>query len=169
MNDADMRLFKHLLGKVIRIEDKLDQLLAKKKRKPRSATSDYPDWFEDMWINYPKRAGSNPKGRAMTAVSARLQLHTGLYNIDLEQGVERYRKFCDATGKTGTEFVMQAATFFGPDKHYENDWAIPKPKADPYAKPDVYSQAHKTVDVDKIGRGDADLDTSTNPYAEDMT
>ena len=21
---------------------------------------------------------------------------------------------------------MQAATFFGPDKHYENDWAIPR-------------------------------------------
>ena len=42
--------------------------------------------------------------------------------------IQRYAKFCDATGKTGTEYVMQAATFFGPDKHYENDWTIPATK-----------------------------------------
>jgi hypothetical protein len=45
-----------------------------------------------------------------------------------ELGAQRYAAFCDATNKTGTEFVMQAATFFGPDKHYENDWAIPGQK-----------------------------------------
>ena len=40
-------------------------------------------------------------------------------------GAERYASFCDATGKTGTEYVSQAATFLGPDKRFLEDWALP--------------------------------------------
>ena len=43
-------------------------------------------------------------------------------------GAASYRAYCDATGKTGTEFVKQAATFFGPDKHYLELWEIPDAK-----------------------------------------
>ena len=115
-----------------RIEAKLDQLLAKKKPgKPRASKDDYPEWFEELWKAYPKRAGSNPKRKAYHAANTRLN-GLNLPNAELFEkanklgyGTQRYAAFCDATGKTGTEFVMQAATFFGPDKHYENDWTIP--------------------------------------------
>ena len=48
----------------------------------------------------------------------------------------RYEIFCHETGKKGTEFVMQAATFFGPDKHYENDWTIPSENTNALPKRD---------------------------------
>ena len=37
-------------------------------------------------------------------------------------GACRYAAFCDAAGKTDTEFVMQAATFLGPERHYLEPW-----------------------------------------------
>lgn len=40
-------------------------------------------------------------------------------------GVRRYGHYCGATGKLGTEYVMQAATFFGPDKRYAETWEPP--------------------------------------------
>ena len=107
-----------------RIEAKLDTLLAKKKRKPRASKSAYPDWFEVIMKHYPKRVGSNPKKRAYSAATARDSEEPSLTAMDM--GAQRYAAFCDATGKTGTEYVMMAATFFGPEKHYENDWEIPK-------------------------------------------
>ena len=113
-----------------RIEAKLDKLLANKKPKPRKAHCGvYPPKFEDVWLLYPKRIGSNPKRKALSAWKRRLW--GSVMNEDMDSmfgGVKRYSEFCDATGKTGTEYVMQAATFFGPDKHYENDWDIPAQK-----------------------------------------
>ncbi len=35
-------------------------------------------------------------------------------------GVKRYAAWVRATGNTGTQFVKQAATFFGPDRHFED-------------------------------------------------
>jgi len=112
---------------VTRIEQKLDKLLEKKrpvKRKPKDLI--YPAWFHEFWDAYPKRLGSNPKERAYRAITSRDE--DKFDDAPMFLGLLRYREFCDVTGKTGTEFVMQAATFFGPDKHYENDWDIPAQK-----------------------------------------
>ena len=50
----------------------------------------------------------------------------------------RYRKFCEATGKIGTETVMQCATFFGPrTEAWLNDWTPPRQTAQP-AQPNRY-------------------------------
>ena len=125
------------------IEAKLDELLAKKKPvKPRASKLEVDCDFEESWEIYPKRSGSNPKNKAYSAWKARLQGDNWAWD-KMYEGVKRYLLFCDATGKTGTEYVMQAATFFGPDQHYENDWIIPKPKNN---KPDIFDQSHKTVD-----------------------
>ena len=149
-----------------RIESDLAEikaLLTKKKRvvKPKVGT-DYPKWFEQVWKAYPKRANTNPKSKAYTACMARLK-ERGCNQAALYSGAVRYALYCDATDKTGTEFVLQAATFYGPDKHFHGQFKIPKPKSE---KPEVFSQAHESVDVNKIGRGDDDLDTSTNHYGE---
>lgn len=132
-----------------RIEAMLKQLTAPKKRKPRAAKKNgYPDWFESVWNKYPNRAGSNPKSKAYSALSARMRHMTDKEVIffganTVFNGVFAYRLFCDATGKTGTEYVMQAATFFGPERHYLEDFTIPKDKSMPYQDEELESWAKK--------------------------
>ena len=47
-----------------------------------------------------------------------------------EHGAARYAEFCEAADKAGTEFVMQAATFLGPERHYLEPWTRPLSKAE---------------------------------------
>ena len=44
-----------------------------------------------------------------------------------------YAAYCDATEKTGTQYVMQAATFLGPDTPFLDTWEPPLSKADALA------------------------------------
>ncbi len=81
------------------------------------------DPFEQTWKLYPKRSGDNPKKGAQQAWAARLS--DGTTVAALRDGVLRYAHFCEATGKLGTEFVMQAKRFFGPDHAFAQEWAIP--------------------------------------------
>lgn len=77
----------------------------------------------DFKIAYPQRAGGQPWRRAVKAISARLaEGHTWDELID---GALRYEAYCRATDKLGTEFVMQAATFCGPEKHFAQPWSLP--------------------------------------------
>jgi hypothetical protein len=76
---------------------------------------------------YPRRVGGNPWGKAQKAISARLA--EGATWPEMTAGVERYAAFCAATGKVGTEYVKQAATFFGPDRHYLDPWTPPATKS----------------------------------------
>lgn len=89
----------------------------------RSAKQDYSTEFETAWQAYPKRAGGNSKSAAFKAWKARLK--DGVRPEDMLEGVKRYAAYCRATGNTGTQFVKQAATFFGPDRHFEESWQTP--------------------------------------------
>ncbi|EEW4485717.1 replication protein [Escherichia coli] len=84
---------------------------------------DYPDVFEQVWREYPLRAGANPKKSAFSAWKARLR--EGVPPEAILDGVRRYARYLAATGKTGTEFVQRATTFFGPDRNFENPWLLP--------------------------------------------
>ena len=150
-----------MFAQLDRIEAKLDQLLAKKKpAKPRLSKAEYPDWFKKLWSAYPKRAGNNPKKSAYSKAKARLDENKdGLYWFELLKGTQRYKRYCRATEKIDTEYVLQAATFFGTDKGYEKDWTIPKKK--PSEDPD--KQYHKTFDPD----AKVVIPDGINPY-EDM-
>lgn len=79
--------------------------------------------FELVWQEYPKRAGGNPKGTAFKHWKARLA--EGTTPQVMLDGVRRYAAFIRATGKLGTEYVKQAATFFGTDCHFEEAWTLP--------------------------------------------
>jgi hypothetical protein len=92
---------------------------SKRKKKDHGSDAD----FERAWAAYPKRAGGNPKARARAAWNARIR--EGADPEAIIAGVERYRQFVDATDAAGTQFVKQAATFLGPDRHWEEDWAPP--------------------------------------------
>ncbi|WP_193147699.1 hypothetical protein [Citrobacter freundii] len=82
----------------------------------------YPDGFEQAWAIYPKRSGGNSKADACKAWKARVK--TGATVQELLDGTRRYADFVRATGKLNTEYVKQAATFFGPSKHYEEAWEV---------------------------------------------
>jgi hypothetical protein len=81
---------------------------------------EYPPTFDALWTVYPKRTGGNSKKESYSAWRARLR--AGVPAEVLHAGVERYAAFCDAEGKTGTQFVMQGKTFFGPADHYLEPW-----------------------------------------------
>ena len=156
MNDearyyALAKILEYMERQNVRIEAKLDQLLAKKKPKPRASKTDgYGPAFNKIWDLYPKRPG-NSKSKAFAAYNQRIKdamkipVGTPGNNVQwlMLEGVKRYADFCDATGKTGTEYTKMAATFFGPDKHYENDWTIPaKAEKIPADNDDMVDWAH---------------------------
>jgi hypothetical protein len=87
-----------------------------------ASSQGYSQDFEDAWAVYPKRTGSNSKRAAFKAWTARMK--TGETAQSMLDGVLRYAAFIQATGKGGTEYVKQAATFFGPDKHFLESWEI---------------------------------------------
>lgn len=78
--------------------------------------------FDVAWKRYPSRAGGNPRRAAERAWAARVA--AGVTPADLLAGVERYRAYCEREGQIGTRFVLQAATFFGPDERFAEEWAI---------------------------------------------
>jgi len=84
--------------------------------------------FDDFRSLFPRRSGSQPWDRAQKAIRARLgEGHTWVEILD---GTRRYAEFIRATGKERTDFVLQAATFVGPSKHFLNPYELPASKAD---------------------------------------
>ena len=81
------------------------------------------DPFSQIWASYPRRAGSNPRKAAHKAFYARIREGVGVGSLG--EAVARYAAFCEATGKTGTEFVQQGQRFFGPDGGWRELWITP--------------------------------------------
>lgn len=92
----------------------------------RSKDMVYPPDFDLFWKAYPKREGSNPKRAAYQAYNARLA--EGVDFTAMQDGASRYDTYLKARGIIGTRYVMQAATFLGPERHFENPWLLaPEP------------------------------------------
>ncbi|WP_432467124.1 helix-turn-helix domain-containing protein [Enterobacter roggenkampii] len=89
----------------------------------RSSKENYSNEFERAWQAYPKRAGGNSKAAAWKAWKARIK--DGVNTEAMLAGVNRYAGYVRATGSAGTQYVKQAATFFGPDRHFEESWQAP--------------------------------------------
>lgn len=85
----------------------------------RSNRPEYSPEFEQAWLVYPKRAGGNSKSAAFKAWKARL--NEGVNPETMLEGVKRYAGWVSAMGNSGTQFVKQAVTFFGPDLFTDGD------------------------------------------------
>ena len=81
-----------------------------------------PPLFAEAWEAYPKREGGDSRKAAMKAWQARVR--SGVAAEDLLAGVLRYAAHCDAKGVTGTQYVKRAASFFGPDEHWIEEWNV---------------------------------------------
>ncbi|HDT2139294.1 hypothetical protein [Enterobacter asburiae] len=86
------------------------------------SSTDYSPAFEEAWQAYPKRSGGNNKLSAFKAWNARIK--QGVKPETMLEGVKRYAAFMASEGKISTSFVKQAATFFGPDKHFDEPWLV---------------------------------------------
>lgn len=82
--------------------------------------------WADFWQRYRKlRPSNNPKGKAEKAWRALIR--AGVNPAEIMAGLERYAAWCEATGRAGTEFVKQAATFLSrEDRWWEQNWSIPE-------------------------------------------
>jgi hypothetical protein len=82
-----------------------------------------PDPLAEFRASYPKRQGTQPWARALRAWNARRR--EGHEAAAMVAGAQRYALWVAATGKAGTELVMQASTFLGPDKPFLEPWEPP--------------------------------------------
>lgn len=98
-------------------------LTINKPSKNRSCAID--EKFEEAWQLFPKREGGNPKASARKAWNARIR--EGVNPDVLVAAVKAYAADMLKAGNIGTRYVKQAATFFGPDRHYDE---YAKPVAD---------------------------------------
>lgn len=104
----------------------------------------YTTDFEVLWQRYPKRAGSNPKRRAFQAYGQRLsEGHT--HDVMLA-GTDRMAGYVRSEKSEGTRYVLQTATFLGPDLRFLEPWhisaSVPKNGQRPDETPAEY-QARK--------------------------
>lgn len=97
-----------------------------KERSVRGADkTEYPEWFEALWSDYPDRGGaSNPKKDAYSCAKARVK--EGEKPEVMMAGLKRYTARMEAKGDIGTDLVMQAKRFFGKNREYLNEWPAPK-------------------------------------------
>ena len=81
--------------------------------------------FTTFWEAYPRRAGGNPRNAARRAWEARVA--SGVSPETLVAAAGRYRAFCEATGKIGTEYVKQAQFWLSPSfEGWVQAWEVPE-------------------------------------------
>jgi hypothetical protein len=86
----------------------------------KKTSSDYSDQFIWLWENRPRRQGSDSKKKAFQCCKARIK--QGATWRQMAEGMNRYKDFCQATGKLNTEFTMQMTRFFGSEEQFKEDW-----------------------------------------------
>lgn len=118
-------------------------------QKPPSAAGAAPPGFEEAWQALPKRAGNNPRGRAERAYRARVA--EGCTPEEMRDGAMRYAKFCNATGKVGSEYVMQGATFFGPERPFRQAWTAANGSGEWWSTPDKILAKARELGISTIG------------------
>jgi len=111
-------------------EAEVEGFKSKRTTARRAAPRDDPDWFVEFKSVYPPRAGDQGWRKALRAAHQRIA--EGHQPREFADGARRYAAFVLATDNAGTQFVKQAATFLGPDKHFTQLWGAPPLKESLY-------------------------------------
>ncbi|MFV0511893.1 MAG: hypothetical protein ACK5M8_21970 [Shewanella algae] len=83
---------------------------------------EYSTEFEELWSARPRREGADSKKSAFKAYKARIR--QGVGHQQLMDGIEAYRRYCEAKGLIGTDKVKMTSTFLGPDEHWKQNYTI---------------------------------------------
>lgn len=81
--------------------------------------------FEEFRAVFPKRAGTHRWVDAERFFHAEV----GVRKTDPQEiidGAKRYAAYCASTGRVGSEYVMQAATFLGRNRGWMDPWGAPE-------------------------------------------
>ena len=78
------------------------------------------DWLEQLKLTYPRRNGDQGWGKVRSLVPR--EISKGATWERMLKGAQNYAKHCQKAGNLGTEYIKQAATFFGRDQWFE-EWA----------------------------------------------
>ena len=81
------------------------------------------DFLDQIKAIYPSRSGG--QGWPNTRKAIMRHVKNGTSFEDIIAGTKKYAAWCDATGKTGTELVKMAQTFFGPGEWWGEDYDLP--------------------------------------------
>ena len=85
-----------------------------------SPRDDLPEYFEEVWAAYPKRAGAS-KVDSLKQWKARIK--AGATVKEILDGVWRYAAYV-AASRTEDRFIKQPQTFLGPGDHFKSDWTV---------------------------------------------
>lgn len=107
---------------------------------PASENSDLG--FARLWAVYPRRSGTNSRKNAETRYRAAVK--SGCDPETIIDGAQRYAQHCDATGKTGTEFVKAAEAWLN-GRLWECSYSISAPRASP-----PFRQARRNTALDDL-------------------
>ena len=111
-------------------------------RRPRSQGE--PSEFAALKAAYPRRSGSQRWGDALKHCRARIA--EGRTWRQLLEGAERYAAFMRATGKDNSEFVQQAATFFGRNLGFTEQWQAPAAPGKAAKSPEQVAEDRKLAE-----------------------
>lgn len=100
--------------------------------------------FDDFWLAYPKRDGSNPKHPAKLKFD--LAVKAGANPDLLIDAAKRYSQHCTKSGSFGTEYVKQAVTWIN-QKCWEDDLPVVKVATEkPLTRPEDIAQPQGIVE-----------------------
>lgn len=123
-NDVTPQIRKEEIRK--EVKDKNKKHMSDSEKQPNqtqhSGDKKYPDEFEVLWREYPKRSGGQGKAGALKAWRARCR--EGILPETMLEAVRRYTAYCKGKSIVGTEFVRLAQTFLGTNHEFDNPWEI---------------------------------------------
>lgn len=117
-----------------------------RKNTPPAAECVYPESFLQcwqIWKNRLPREGGNSKSSAFKQWQARI--NQGHPEEELYEGTLRYAAYCESAGTVGTRYVKMASTFYGQDRHFQEDW-IPAKNGNGNGKPSLAERAQAVID-----------------------
>ncbi len=103
-------------------EQEQDQDQDKQHTSQTGNQEEYSTEFEELWLARPRREGADSKKSAFKAYKARIR--QGVGHQQLMDGIEAYRRYCEAKGLIGTDKVKMTSTFLGPDEHWKQNYTI---------------------------------------------
>lgn len=101
--------------------------------------------FKQLRDAYPKRSGGQGWVAAERLVTGHIS--NGVPFDDILEGTKAYAKWCNYSGKTGTELVKQARTFYGRDCWWGEDYDIPEMSYKPRQR-EVITEDQRKRDAD---------------------
>lgn len=123
---------------------------------------EYPEDFEQTFAAYPKRPGDS-KSKAFKAWQARIK--EGNLPETIYKGVVAYAGYIEARKQRpnfSTDYIKQAATFFGPDNFFMDDWT---PRG---VKPETPDEKNARIIAETMARRHGTPAPAGMPYPDDV-